>query len=310
MQGTAFLGDRAGQPRRYVHAIRDRMAERYDTVRVVRDGRFQYLRNFMPHLSWSQHVSYTEQMPTMQAWRRLAEQGKLTGPAARYFSPVKPVEELYDTAADPHQIRNLAGDPKYADVLKRLRAECRAWMKRTHDLGLLPEYEMHRRAAGRTPWDLGRDPAANPIDRLLEAAGPANAMAPANLPKLTALLKADDPAVRWWGAVGLVALGEKAAPAAGALLAALDDRAPNVRIAAADALCNLGRHDKAIPVLAAGLGDPTAFIRLRAMNALDRIGEKARPALPAIRKAATGPKGHVAQYVGRMVQYVSKKLSR
>ncbi|MCL4195255.1 MAG: sulfatase, partial [Thermoguttaceae bacterium] len=36
MQGTAFLGASAGQPRRYVHAIRDRMAERFDTVRVVR----------------------------------------------------------------------------------------------------------------------------------------------------------------------------------------------------------------------------------------------------------------------------------
>jgi len=193
MQGTAFLGGQAAPPRRYVYAVRDRMAERYDTVRVVRDGQFQYIRNFQPHRSWSQFVSYTEQMPTMKVWRRLAEQGRLTGPAARYFQPTKPVEELYDTAADPHQVRNLAADPKHKAVLERMRAECAAWMKNTHDLGLLPEYEIHRRAAGTTPWAAARDAAKNPLPRLLQAADLANAMDPANVPKLLALLKADDP---------------------------------------------------------------------------------------------------------------------
>jgi arylsulfatase A-like enzyme len=51
MQGRAFLGAAADEPREYVYAIRDRMAERYDTVRVVRDTRFQYIRNFQPHRS-------------------------------------------------------------------------------------------------------------------------------------------------------------------------------------------------------------------------------------------------------------------
>ena len=58
-------------------AIRDRMAERFDMVRVVRDKKFQYHRNFYPHLPWSQFTSYTEEMPTMQLWRRLHEQGRL-----------------------------------------------------------------------------------------------------------------------------------------------------------------------------------------------------------------------------------------
>jgi len=309
VQGTAFLGAQAGRARQYVFAIRDRMAERYDTVRVVRDGQYQYIRNFMPHLSWSQYVSYTEQMPTMKVWRRLAGQGKLTGPAGRYFQPVKPVEELYDTAADPHQVRNLAGQAKYRPVLERFRGECRAWMKRTGDLGLLPESEMHRRAAGSTPWEIRSQPRKNPLESLLAAADLANAMDPAKLAELVNLLRAGDPAVRWWGAVGLVALGAKAAPAAEALREALKDPAANVRIAAADALCNLGRHDEALPVLIDALQHPTAFIRLRAMNVLDRIGEQARPALPHIRKARLNNRSHVAQYLARMIQYVSKKLA-
>ena len=310
MQGVAFLGDQAGKPRRYVYAIRDRMAERYDTVRVVRDARYQYLRNFRPERTWSQFVSYTEQMPTMKAWRSLAEQGKLSGPPARYFQPTKPVEELYDNTADPHQVHNLAADPKHKQTLERLRAECLAWMQRTGDLGLLPEYEMHKRAEGRTPWHLARDPKANPLPQLTAAADLANAMDPANIPKLLELLKATDPALRWWGALGLAALGDQAAPAAGAIAKATEDPSPNVRVAAADALCGLGRHDQAMPILLAGLQHDSPFIRLRAMNVLDRIGPKARPALDAIRKAKPKARGHVAGYVGRMVGYVPKKFSR
>jgi arylsulfatase A-like enzyme len=309
MQGRAFLGDAAGEPRQYVYAFRDRMAERYDTVRVVRDKQYQYIRNFQPHRSWSQFVSYTEQMPTMKVWRRLAEAGKLNEIQGRYFLPTKPVEMLYDVHADPHQIRNLAGNPEYADVLTRMRAECRAWMKRSCDLGLLPEYEMHRRAVGRTPWDVGHDPRANPVGQLLAAADVANAMDPARLSDLVELLAGDEPAVRFWGAIGLVALREKAAPATEALLAALEDSAPNVRVAAAEALCNVGRVEDAMPALIDGLQDETAFIRLRAINVLDGLGEKARPALPAMKAAGTQKRSHVGDYLGRMIQYVPEGMA-
>ena len=310
MQGRAFLGKQAAQPRKYVYAIRDRMAERYDTVRVVRDAKYQYIRNYMPHLTWSQFVSYTEQMPTMKAWRRLAAAGTLTGPAARYFQPTKPVEELYDTAADPHQIRNLAADPKHAAALKRLRAESAAWMRRTGDLGLLPEHELHARAAKTTPWQVRLDTKANPVDRLQAAADLANAMNPANCPKLQQLLTADDPAVRHWGALGLVALGKQAAPARAALAKAIEDPSPNVRVAAAEALCNLGRIDDAIPVLLTALKNNSPFIRLRAINVLDRLGKRARLALPNIRQARMKARGHVAGYLGRMVGYVPDKFDK
>ncbi|HID23136.1 MAG TPA: sulfatase, partial [Planctomycetaceae bacterium] len=236
MQGRAFLGPQAGPSRQYVYAIRDRMGERYDIVRVVRDARFHYMRNYCPHLSWSQYSSYTEMMPTMKVWRRLAEAGKLNAIQGRYFRPTKPIEELYDTQADPHQIRNLASDPKYQDVLQRLRRESHRWMRQTHDLGLLPEFEVNRRAEGRTPYQIGADERRNPIRRLQEVADLANQMSPTNLVPLAGLLKDNEPAVRYWAAVGLVALGPRAEPACDALQAAASDPAPNVRVAAAEAL--------------------------------------------------------------------------
>ena len=310
MQGQAFLGSAAtAKPRQYVFAIRDRMAERYDTVRVVRDKSFQYIRNYMPHLSWSQYVSYTEQMPTMQVWRKLAGEGKLNAVQGRYFQPTKPLEELYDAARDPHQVRNLADDPKYADVKARMRKELRAWMLRTHDLGLLPEYEVQRRSIGSTPHDAAHDATKNPIERLMRAADLANAMDATNVPKLVKLLAADEPAVRWWAAVGLAALGKDAEPAREVLHKALEDGSPIVRVAAADALCNLGHYKHAMGVLTASLAHASPCVRLRAINVLDRIGERARPALDAMKKARMKA-AFPADYLSRMVQYVPAKLSK
>jgi len=310
LQGTAFLGDRAGAPRQYVYGMRDRMAERFDTVRVVRDKDFQYLRNFMPQLSWSQFVSYTEEMPTMRVWRRQAEEGKLSGPPARYFSPGKPVEELYDTARDPHQVHNLAGEAKYEGVVRRMRGECERWMREVHDLGLLPEYERQCRAGGRTLFEIASSPAANPLDRLLEAAEVANRTDAARVGRLVELLQADDAAVRWWAAVGLASLGRKAAASTDALRRSLQDPSPEVRVAAAEALSHLEPQAERLPVLLDALRHPSAVVRLRAINALDRLGARTPAVLEAIKGAGSSGPGPVADYVNRMVQYLPSRLEK
>jgi N-sulfoglucosamine sulfohydrolase len=140
LQGQAFLGPKAAvKPRQYVYGHRDRMDERYDLIRMLRDKRFKYLRNFRPDLPYAQHINYMDEMPTMQEWRRLAAEGKLNDQQKLFFAPYKPVEELYDTENDPHELVNLAAQPEQAERLKAMRAECSDWMKRINDTGLLPE---------------------------------------------------------------------------------------------------------------------------------------------------------------------------
>src|SRR5262249_53999250 len=60
LQGQAFLGTQAAAPRQYVFGFRDRMDERYDMIRAVRDERYKYIRNYMPQLPYfhEQHISY------------------------------------------------------------------------------------------------------------------------------------------------------------------------------------------------------------------------------------------------------------
>jgi arylsulfatase A-like enzyme len=307
MQGRAFLGAQGQPPREYAFAIRDRMAEWFDTVRVVRDRQFQYHRNFMPHLPWAPFTSYTLRMPTAQVCQRLHDAGQLNSVQDRFFQP-KPAEELYDLKADPHMIHNLAGKPAYADVQKRMRRELHAWQLRTRDLGLLSEYEMHRRAGNSTQYAVGQDEEIYPLERILAAAELASERDATKMTELLDLLKDEEPVVRWWATLGLVMLGKAAQSAEPQLLDRLQDDSPLVRVAAAEALYQLGQVDTARNALVEALAHDTPFVRLRATGVLYRMGDDARPAVPAIRQA--GMKGiYPADYLNRMVEYLPKQLA-
>jgi arylsulfatase A-like enzyme len=309
-QGSAFLGAAAGQPRNLVFGGKERQGESVDLVRYVRDHRFQYLRNFHPHVPHGQYMSYNWQHASMRAWEQLYRDGKLVGPPARFFAARKPAEELYDVKADPWQVRNLAADPAYAGELARLRAALAAQMRAAGDLGFLPERELHARSAAATPYSIATDTRLNPFAELQRAADVANRLDPRAVPELTALLRAGDSAVRWWGAIGLVGLGTNAVPAKSALIAALEDASPDVRLAAAEALVPLGETDRALAVIEAALRADDIFGRFSALNVARRLGPTARPLLPAIRaaKLTVPAQKDMTDYVGRMVDYLPGQI--
>lgn len=49
------------------------------------------------------------------------------------FEIPRAAEELYDTQADPHEMRNLAADSQHRETLEKLRAELETFAKRTDD---------------------------------------------------------------------------------------------------------------------------------------------------------------------------------
>lgn len=310
-QGTAFLGPKAGPARDLIFGGKDRQGECADTIRYVRDGRFQYNRNFHPEVPFGQYMSYTWQHASTRAWEQLHRAGRLSGAPARFFAPTKPVEELYDVARDPWQIHNLAGDPRHADDLTRLRQTLYARMQQTGDLGLLPERELHARAQGSTPYALATDSRLNPVEELIRAAEIANRGDPRDLPRFLELLQSRDSALRWWGAIGLLTQKGKAAAAQPALRAALKDASPDVRVVAAEALVSLGDKAVALPVLEHALRDESVFVRLSALKAAQRLGADARDLVPAIEKVAMKDPAHrdVSDYLARMAEYLPPMLS-
>lgn len=164
-QGRAFLGPQSQPAAEYVFAGRDRMDERIDCSRSVRDQRYKYIRNFMWDRPYAQHVSYGEMMPTMKAWRREFAAGSLNDVQKQFLLPRKPMEELYDCQADPEETHNVAADPSQVETLNRMRNALEMWMAGTKDLGLLPEAEWD---ALKRPFDIKQSTATPRLQRVSE----------------------------------------------------------------------------------------------------------------------------------------------
>jgi len=300
MQGEAFLGKQAAKPREYVYLFRGRMDERYDMMRAVRDKQFKYIRNYMPHRIWAQHLNYLWRMPATRSWQRLHDEGKLTG-AQKIFWQTKPAEELYDIKTDPHEVNNLADDPNYKDVLERMRKVNKDWITEIHDPGFLPEAEMVSRSEGGAPFDMARDPQKYNLKRYMEVLDIINSRKPENVPQLIDMLKDEDSGVRYWAAEGCLTLGRQAEPAKAALEDRLTDESPNVRVAAAEALCKIGKNDKALKVLADALNHENGYVRLHAANALDYQDDAAREYLKLFQEKQNDELGYVVRVMDKTI---------
>lgn len=139
VQGNNFV---TGERRQYVYAAADRHDRSPGRTKAARDERFKYIRNFLPELAVLRPLAFRDAMPSMQEFWRLAQSGELTPEAARLVNSPRGFEELYDTQADPHEVRNLADDPAFGDTLERMRGAMDAWIERTGDLSAMPEAEM------------------------------------------------------------------------------------------------------------------------------------------------------------------------
>lgn len=288
MQGRAFLGAAEAEPRQYVYGARDRVDEAFDTARSVRDKQYLYVHNYMPHLSYHQPEGFSDQAEVRREITRLAAEGRLDDVQMAYAGPTRPREELYDTLADPQQLHNLASSPEHEEVLERMRGAHIRWVLLTRDLGFLPEAETRRRWESTTPYGMARQRGVLPLPRITAAAHLVGA--PDALERQIGLLADDDPAVRYWAAVGLRAQRAAAAKARQALVAALADASPTVRIEAAGVLAALDGDAAAIEVLAAALDSSSADVALHAARTLQLLDDKARPALPAMEAALRAAK--------------------
>ena len=296
MQGRSFI---EGRPRNYVFGARDRMDERYDIIRSVRDKRYRYIRNYEPLKTYYQYMNTPEKGATMKEIRRIAKAGKLPAAAKLFMASSKPNEELYDLKNDPHEINNLLGNSKYTDKLVELRNAHSDWVKRTGDLGLLPEAEIEiREKAAGSRFDILRGK-----NKLNAQLGSVAAMASAGvyaLPSMIQSMQHSDAAVRYWGATGVGNVGKTAVNARQPMIDALKDKSPSVRIAAARALAKLGDLESALPVLEMELQSEHQWGRLAAAIVLDEMGDQARPAIPALKKALVNqPNKYIVRVANR-----------
>jgi uncharacterized sulfatase len=318
MQGRAFLGRFESAPNKVLHGFRGRMDERFDMVRTVRDQRYIYVRNYMPHLIYGQHVAYMFQTPTTRIWRQLFDEGQLTPTQSRFWQ-TKPPEELYDLASDPDEVHNLATYPEHCEIVSRLRSAQRDHALAVRDIGFLPEAEIHGRSQDSTPYELGHDAERYPIARIMQAAELASSLSHETIEPLQESLHDSDSAVRYWSAMGLLMRGEGAVRASRQQLhQGLKDDAPSVRIASAEALARYGDDtdlQAALSMLAdlCSLDKHGLYVTLHALNVLEALGSKAAPAAVAIEQSARGgpvTSPRLSEYVPRLIEAIAANSAK
>lgn len=208
MHGRTLFGPAKEAVPATAHFYRDRMAERYDFSRAVTDGRYYFIRNFMPHRPRGRDSRYG---PSVQrnwvAWEQWYDKNpEAAGPIRSQFFKEKPLTELFDTQQDPWEVKNLADTPQYKATLKRLQADLDQWMIETRDTGLIPEplfYELiGPNKTHHTIYEYAQSD-AYPVERILKVAKAAGAGNSAKLGDYLRMIQDDNPIIRHWGAYGI-----------------------------------------------------------------------------------------------------------
>jgi arylsulfatase A-like enzyme len=147
MTGRSFLKLLKGEPfegRKYVYAQRGAHGSGLPTNSANFDlGRCVIAKNHKLIYNALWQIPYTPvDFAGQPFWQELQEMnaaGKLSPEMSRlYFSPTRPMFELFDLKADPNEFRNLIGEKGSAAVEHELKAAMQEWMILEHDFLPLP----------------------------------------------------------------------------------------------------------------------------------------------------------------------------
>jgi arylsulfatase A-like enzyme len=251
---------------------RDRCDETVDFIRCVRTKKWKYIRNFLHVVSYMQPCQYKVGKMIVSDSRQLFNEGKLNKIQARAFMPNRPQEELYDLENDPHEINNLAKDPKHKAILEELREDLKTWMITNNDLGLIPEpiLDDKGKAAGNK-FSIMKDPKNK--DLLKDILTVVDACDAGNEERIKVSLSSTEPTIRFWAARTTGSL--KISELKDQLKEMLKDKDGTVRTAAAQSLYQLG--DKSgLHVLAKDITNENLLVGMYAIRALEAIGPDAK----------------------------------
>ena len=272
-QGRAFAGRAAAENDPYVFLFGQRFDSRMlRFVRAVTDGEYRYIRNFHPHRHRGIFTGYPHGQVGWQSVLRLRRAGDLNDIQSAWWETPQPVEELYHTAQDPWELRNLADDPEHQERLTRMRNATLNRMREIGDTGLVPEsmYESISKDSTVDDYVHSRE---FPYEDVLKTALVAGDGGRGVAEKLLAAMQHDHPVLRYWGATGCTIQGEVSSSAMTQLRKLQQDPVPAVRVVAAEALYVLGDRQAGFDGLVSILqetDDPV--VSLETLNIVQALG--------------------------------------
>lgn len=281
MEGRNFLG-KESEPKKYIFGYRDRADDCYDMSRAVTDGRYLYVRHFMPQLPYFQEaiIFSAQKGGSYEEIHRLKSLGQLPEETQKLFRP-KPVELLFDLKTDPLEQNNLIDNPEYTNKINELKEQLDAWMIEYYDSGLLNEGEYMLRAknTGQSVYEALRQYSQPEFSKILQAA-----QLPGKINKseeLIPFLQSGDNAIRYWALMAADAFNGDIEPIKPLLENMLEDDY-SVAIMAAEILVKRCGDPEALQKFEHFLKLDDEPMALQAAISLRRTGEKAAPLVPVI----------------------------
>jgi arylsulfatase A-like enzyme len=281
MSGKPVLGPNKVRKEFFYGSLND-IGATENHSRSISDGRYMYIRNYMPHLPYAQSQMYCDSADIMRFIREDDQAGLLEGPAAEFMADTRPAEALYDMNCDPWEINNLADDPTHQATLDRMRAANREMILEIRDLHFLHAWEIETRGGGKPAAEIRDDATIFPLEEILTVAewcGMGNNFSEKQLQALSD----SEPMCRYWALIGLQAQQPITPDIVAAAEQLLDDPSPYVRYEAAfmcyqqsdDNRPEAVNHPEAYRVLVDGIRESHTILVNHAMRKIALLGRNA-----------------------------------
>lgn len=281
MEGINFLGPRA-KSNEFIYGFRSRADDCYDMSRSVYEGRYLYIRNYMPQMPYIQNaIIFNTAKQSMAEIHRPHEKGTLPSSMEKYFHP-KPIVELYDLQEDPFELINLAGNSAHLQRMEMMQAKLNQWMVKHRDSGLINEAEYMQRAEGSSVYDILRDKENFDPERVVKVMNRVGRAE--NVEEINTYLRDGDPLIRYWGLMALEAYGKDFQKMQVNLMGLLDDSSPINGILCARLLIQHLDFQPAFSTLNKYLKSENEPTVLHAAIAVRLLEEKACPLIPIIKE--------------------------
>jgi len=292
------------EKQKYTFAFRDRCDETIELIRSVRSEKFKYIRNFLSYLPHSQRNQYKDSKLISIHMRELYTNGKLNEVQSRFYTSMRPTEELYDLENDPYEINNLANDPKYRSELEKLRSVLYAHMIEIKDAGLIPEpiLENLGKKHGTKYFAMRQAEYSDIQARLI---GIIEAGEQGDIDILMEAARSSDPSERYWAVTWLGVNDVKSAKEEVKELT--KDKDPTVRIAANLALFKLDSNYNPIPTLGKEVNHENLIVGLYAMSAIEQSGIR-NSEVKEVSKMASESKYEFTKRYGKYLLHACENL--
>ena len=109
-------------------------------IRSVRNERYKYILNLSPKVKFTNVITEKPDNPFWASWVRAARSDPFAKERVNLYQ-FRPKEELYDLRRDPHEMKNLAGESIYDEIMAELKENLDAWMRGQGDEGQKTELE-------------------------------------------------------------------------------------------------------------------------------------------------------------------------